>query len=196
MYYPKHAFEILPLFAVWSYLLALNIQFPHMSDFHSDGLAKLSPWSSSLFWAASHLLTLRGATYVSGGTSVGGALGVLGEGILPGPVKIVCQVLGVATDLLILKVAGVVCSQGRVGREWDKEGQPAQVPSCSFNFLVTPEAAPKHPSSGSRILRLQKPGNRAPDTSVPGTGLLNPFGATNRLMANEVKDPITDYLGA
>ena len=52
-----------------------------------------------------------------GGTSVGGALGVLGEGILPGPVKIVCQVLGVATDLLILKVAGVVCSQGRVGRE-------------------------------------------------------------------------------
>lgn len=73
-------------------------------------------------------LTLRGATYVSGGTRVGGAFGVLGEGILPGPVKVVCQVLGVATDLLILKVAGVVCIQGRVEREGDKEGQPPRDP--------------------------------------------------------------------
>lgn len=56
-----------------------------------------------------HVLTFRGAADVSRGTGIGRALGILGKGILPRPVKVVCQILGIATDLFVLEVTGVVC---------------------------------------------------------------------------------------
>lgn len=68
-----------------------------------------------LFLTRGHVLTFRGATDVSRGTGVGRALGVLGKSILPRPVKVVSQILGVPADLLILKVTGVVCLEGTGG---------------------------------------------------------------------------------
>lgn len=57
--------------------------------------------------------TLRRTADVRGGPRVDGALGVLGQGILPGPVKVVQLVLHEATDLLVLKAAGVICREGK-----------------------------------------------------------------------------------
>lgn len=57
--------------------------------------------------------TLRRTTDVRGGPRVDGALGILGQGILPGPVKVVHLVLHEATDLFILKAAGVICGEGK-----------------------------------------------------------------------------------
>lgn len=69
--------------------------------------------------------TLRRPTDVCGGPCVDGALGVLGQGVLPGPVKVVHLVLHEATDLLVLKAAGVICGDG--------EGR-----GCSAVALQTP----------------------------------------------------------
>lgn len=57
--------------------------------------------------------TLRRTADVRGGPCVDGALGVLGQGILPGPVKVVHLVLHEAADLLVLKAAGVICGDGK-----------------------------------------------------------------------------------
>lgn len=61
--------------------------------------------------------TLWCTTDVCGGPCVDSALGVLGQGILPGPVKVVHLVLHEAADLLIFKAAGVICREGK-GRDW------------------------------------------------------------------------------
>lgn len=55
--------------------------------------------------------TLRCTADVCGGSRVDGSLGVLCQGVLPGPVKVVHLVLHEATDLLILKAAGVICRE-------------------------------------------------------------------------------------
>lgn len=59
--------------------------------------------------------TLGRTADVRGGPRVDGALGVLGQGVLPRPVKVVHLVLHEAADLLVLKAAGVVCGVGREG---------------------------------------------------------------------------------
>lgn len=73
---------------------------------------RLFPETTPLFLTTGHALTFRGTTDVSRGSSIGRALGVLGKSILPRPVKVVCQILGVATDFLILEVTGIVCVEG------------------------------------------------------------------------------------
>lgn len=119
------------------------------------------------FLVAGHVLTLRGPTDVSGGTSVGGPLWVLGESVLPCPVKVVCRVLGIATDLLILKVAGVICMQGVGGGVRQRVG------------LALPYH-PQHSSQASkqepRVSGSERPGNRAQDKSVPRTRFLCVIG--------------------
>ena len=72
--------------------------------------------------------TLRCTADVRGGPCVDGALGVLGQGVLPGPVKVVHLVLHEATDLLVLKAAGVIC------------GERKGLVSCRFSNLL-PKAA-------------------------------------------------------
>lgn len=57
--------------------------------------------------------TLGRTADVRGGPRVHGALGVLGQGVLPGPVKVVHLVLHEATDLLVLEAAGVICGHGK-----------------------------------------------------------------------------------
>lgn len=72
--------------------------------------------------------TLRRTADVCGGPGVDGALGVLGQGVLPGPVKIVHLVLHEAADLLVLEAAGVICREAK------------GLVSCGFSNLV-PKAA-------------------------------------------------------
>lgn len=72
--------------------------------------------------------TLRRTADVRGRPRVDGALGVLGQGVLPRPVEVVHLVLHKATDLLVLKAAGVICREGQ------------GMVSCSFSNLL-PEAA-------------------------------------------------------
>lgn len=57
--------------------------------------------------------TLRRTADVCGGPGVDGALGVLGQGVLPGPVEVVHLVLHEAADLLVLEAAGVICGEGK-----------------------------------------------------------------------------------
>lgn len=53
-----------------------------------------------------------------------------------------------------------------------------------------PEAAPKHPSSGPRILGLEKLRNRTSDYFVSRAGLLNLFVTPQTLLASsEVQGP-------
>lgn len=61
---------------------------------------------------------------ICGGPCVDSALGVLGQGILPGPVKVVHLVLHEAADLLIFKATGVICGEGK------------GLVSCSFPNLL------------------------------------------------------------
>lgn len=68
--------------------------------------------------------TLRRTADVRGGPRVDGALGVLGQGILPRPVEVVHLVLHEATDLLVLEAAGVICREGQ------------GMVSCSFSNLL------------------------------------------------------------
>ena len=72
--------------------------------------------------------TLRRTADVRGGPGVDSALGVLRQGVLPGPVKVVHLVLHEATDLLVLKAAGVICGEGK------------GLVSCRFSNLL-PKAA-------------------------------------------------------
>lgn len=57
--------------------------------------------------------TLWRAADVRGGPRVDSALGVLRQGVLPRPVKVVHLVLHEAADLLVLKAAGVICGDGK-----------------------------------------------------------------------------------
>lgn len=59
--------------------------------------------------------TLGRTADVRGGPRVDGALGVLGQGVLTGPVKVVHLILHEAADLLVLKAAGVICGGQREG---------------------------------------------------------------------------------
>lgn len=70
---------------------------------------RLLPEATSLFPTTGHALTFGGATDVRRWPSIGRALGILGKRILPCPVEVVCQILGVSADFLILKVTGIVC---------------------------------------------------------------------------------------
>lgn len=72
--------------------------------------------------------TLRRTADVRGWPRVDGALWVLGQGVLPGPVKVVHLILHKATDLLVLKAAGVICGEGK------------RLLSCCFSNLL-PKAA-------------------------------------------------------
>lgn len=56
--------------------------------------------------------TLWRTADVRGWPSVDSTLGVLGQGVLPCPVKVVHLVLHEAADLLVLKATGVICREG------------------------------------------------------------------------------------
>lgn len=57
--------------------------------------------------------TLRRTADVRGWPRVDGALWVLGQGVLPGPVEVVHLILHKAADLLVLKATGVICGEGK-----------------------------------------------------------------------------------
>lgn len=100
--------------------------------------------------------TLWRTADVRGGPRVDGALGVLGQGVLPGPVKVVHLVLHEATDLLVLKAAGVICGEGK-GRGCSAAAFQTPFPSClgahsstvsPLRLCVTPEADGQPLTSG------------------------------------------------
>lgn len=84
--------------------------------------------------------TLRRTADVRRGSCVDGALGVLGQGVLPRPVEVVHLVLHEATDLLVLKAAGVICGEGK------------GLVSCGFSNLL-PKAAWVLAASCTALLR-------------------------------------------
>lgn len=57
--------------------------------------------------------TLWRTADVRGWPRVDGTFGVLGQGVLPRPVKVVHLVLHEAADFLILKATGVICREGQ-----------------------------------------------------------------------------------
>lgn len=99
--------------------------------------SRLPPRDHALFYTTDRILTFRGATDVSRGTSIGRALGVLGKSVLSRPVKVVCQVLSVTTDLLILKVAGIVCMEAQGTGQRDSALAPVYpaLPLTSLSHL-------------------------------------------------------------
>lgn len=120
---------------------------------------KTPPRGHRLFLTIGHPLTFRGATDVSRGPSIRRALGVLGKSILPRPVKVVCQILGVAADFLILKVTGVVCME-------DTEGGVCDTMRFSFSLsgLSLPSLPLNIPKPTLNTLNKQVLGFRAKKT--------------------------------